>query len=268
MKKFELIEGPIETPWFWCIQGKPGVGKTTFGCQMPDPVFEACERGTELKGIARMPEAESFQDVLDHVDSLIDNDYGKKSYVVDTIDSMAPLVHEAVYRKMGWKPNEATYGKEWAAYASMWRQFFKKLEQLQKKRRMHILLLAHVEDKKYADPLAGDYTRYEIKIDRGGAQLIRETCDVVGYAMKHTTVEKAKAFTTGRRTLHLEWAPQYDAKCRYENVAPKCEFTYQALVNAIEEGKKHERKSDTRTSRSARRDGDRGQVQVGDEPKR
>src|SRR5690606_20055786 len=69
-----VTKGKIAKAQRIVIYGTEGIGKSTFGACAPSPIFLCSENGTEHLDVARFPAPQSWRDVLDAVDVLINDD--------------------------------------------------------------------------------------------------------------------------------------------------------------------------------------------------
>src|SRR5687767_8858157 len=74
------------------IYGPDGVGKTTFAADAKDAIIVPAEDGAAYKNVARFPVAETWQDVLDALAELRNNDHPHKTLVLDSVDWMEQLI--------------------------------------------------------------------------------------------------------------------------------------------------------------------------------
>ena len=66
--------------------GSEGVGKSTFASKFPEPLFIDTEGGTKQLDVSRFPEPETWQDILDEIDAVIEEPDICQTLVIDTID--------------------------------------------------------------------------------------------------------------------------------------------------------------------------------------
>ena len=85
-----VVSGKLDRPVRLTVYGPEGVGKSYLASKCPKPIFIGAEDGTSMLDIARFPEPQTFQDILDAVNVLIEDDHDFKTAVVDTVDWAEP----------------------------------------------------------------------------------------------------------------------------------------------------------------------------------
>lgn len=228
-----IVSGRLKTPDKVTVAGLEGVGKTTFGATAPGAVFICAEDGTDELDTKRfpMPSDVTMADIYDAIAALRNGKHEFKTLVIDTIDWLEPLLVRAVCERNNWMavgdegvrvPNvEAPgFGKGWEAVADEWRKFLAALDGLRSSRGMGIVLIGHAVLRRYSNPHADDYERFECSVSKKAWALIRQWSKAVMFAAHEEVVskkkgEKAKGSFTGRRVLFTERSAGYDAKNRY-----------------------------------------------------
>lgn len=202
------------------VYGNAGIGKSTLASQAPAPIFLCAEEGVAHLDVQRFPAPESWQDALDAIDQLTTEPHDFKTLVIDTLDWLEPLCWQHVC-KQGGKPDiEAFgYGKGYVAAVDAWRVFLARLERLQNKRGMHLVLLGHAVARDHKDPELDSWKRWSPKLHSAAADLICEWCEAVLYGTHLAFAKKdglkVRGVSTGERVLFTEWTPGHVAKNRW-----------------------------------------------------
>ena len=172
--------------------------------------------------VASFPEPRAFADVLECVRVLTEDEHDYKTLVIDTLDWIEPLVWRALCDRNGWDNIESPgFGKGYNLSVDVWRELVVALENLQAKRGMDVILLAHTQIKTFSNPAGNDYSRYEIKLHRLASALWREWTKAnlfaihEEYTKKEKGETKVKAVSTGMRVIHTQRTAAWDAKNRY-----------------------------------------------------
>lgn len=213
------------------LAGVEGIGKTTWASEAPAPVFLATEDGIRHLDVASFPEPKSFQDVLDAVRCLTVDPHEFKTLVIDTIDWVEPLIHDAVCQQNGWKTLEDPgYGRGPAVALVEWRKLLAALDRLRAERGMEVILLAHTTIRTFSNPAGANFDRYEMKLQRSAAALVKEWTDANLFAIHEDFIQdpkerKSKAVSTGRRVVHTERTSAWDAKNRH-GLPPELPLSY------------------------------------------
>jgi len=211
-----------EAPDRILLVGTEGIGKSTFASDAPSPIFIAAEDGIRELDVQTFPQPETFSDVIDAVETLTRDQHEHKTLVIDTIDWVEPLVWDELCKRHNWDTIESPgYGKGYTEAVGEWRRLLAALERLRAKRGMEIILLAHAQIKIFSNPAGDDYSRYECKLHRGTASLLKEWTDTNLFAVHEEFVSKrskkdvkGKGVSTGKRILHTERSSAWDAKNR------------------------------------------------------
>jgi len=205
------------------LYGGAGIGKTFFAASMNKPIFVLTEDGMGKIEADHFPLAESFEDVLKNLQSLIDNDNDYKTLVVDSLDWLEPLIWDKACQDNNFKSIESVgYGKGYVEALKYWRIYLNLLNELREKG-YTIMQIAHNQIKRFESPEIEAYDRHELKLHRKAADLILEHSDCCFFAnFKLGTVQvkgKGGNMTTkavaGDRVVYTVEKPAYLAKNRY-----------------------------------------------------
>lgn len=216
--------GKAERPVRVLVYGPEKVGKSTFASGAPSPLWLGKDAGTEHLDIARLPQPESWGDVLDALVEVERNGLagGFATLVVDPVTWFEPLVQLAVTGdpEVGLVDWKGGFGKGPDAAATQWRRFLVGLERVWEAG-LNVVLIAHSEVKKFKDPEGEDYERYELAMLPKVAGMLKQWADAILFAKRdaygHARERGArvKAYGTSAVLLHSEWSPAYDAGNRY-----------------------------------------------------
>lgn len=211
------------------LVGTEGVGKTTFAADALSPVFICAEDGLPpvLGEVPRFPAPQGLSDVLEAIRVLIREEHEFRTLVIDTLDWLEPLIWRELCTRNGWLTNDAPdiekpgYGKGYIAANEEWRRLLSALDVLRQRKGMEVILLAHAAIRTFQNPAGNDFSRYECKLHKGAAALVKEWADVNLFAIHEEFVQEIKGrptrkgVSTGRRVLHTERTAAWDAKNRY-----------------------------------------------------
>lgn len=222
------------------VYGPHGLGKTTFGALAPAPIFLLTEDGLGLLEVDHFPLSQSFDDVMEALGSLYQDDHKYQTIVLDSCDWLDNLIWERVNTKYDAK--DLAYGKGAVIAADHWRQVLEGLNALRAERGMAAVLLAHCQIKRFDSPEVEPYERYQPKLQERSSALVQEWCDAVLFTNYKTIVKKEdigfnqevrRGISSGERLLHTTEKPAYYAKNRYSlpDVLP---LSWNALQEAID----------------------------------
>jgi hypothetical protein len=227
------------------LMGVEGVGKSTAGSQMEKPIFLTSEDGLIGPQFAKTPHfaAPDWARAMGFLDWLADADRGYKSVVVDTVDWFEPKMHRFICQRDGESSIETYaggFGKGYTASATEFQRFLDRLTRLRDKG-LAVLVLAHTAVKSYNNPLGENYDRFEPKIEKKIAPLLKEWADAVlfarfeEFAVKSKGMSKAKGVGGQGRIVHTQRSAGWDAKNRY-GLPEEMALDMGTILEAIEAG--------------------------------
>lgn len=230
-----LQRGKITRPQKAVIYGPEGVGKSTFASLTPAPVYLDTEGGTHHLDVIRLDAVSSWDEITASVGQLAKAEHPFKSLIIDTADWLEKRLSEHLCRKANKDSIEDFgYGKGWVLLTEEFARFLNSLDALLA-RGMNVVFLAHSTVKKFEAPdQAGSYDRFELKLSKQVAPLLKEWADVVLFANYVTRIaEKDSGKTRGvggkERVLYATHTAAYDAKNRH-GLPDKLPFSIDALA--------------------------------------
>lgn len=233
----ELIRGVLQSAQKVVLYGPEGIGKSTFAAQFPEPVFIDTEGSTKHMDVTRFPKPTSWAMLLAEVQEVVQNPAMCKTLVVDTADWAELLCTKHICDKFSKASiEEFGYGKGYTYLSEEMGGLLNKLEEVIQ-RGVNVVLTAHAKMRKFEQPdEMGAYDRWEMKLSKNVAPMVKEWADMVLFATYKTIVvktedKKAKA-QGGKRVMHTTHHPCWDAKNRHD-LADELPFTYAAIAAAI-----------------------------------
>lgn len=239
----QIIRGIIPSAQKVLVYGPEGIGKSTFVSQFPDPIFIDTEGSTKHMNVARTPKPSSFQMLLEQVTYFRDNPNELKTLVIDTADWAEKLCSENLCAKNKKKSIEDFgYGK---GYVYLMEEFGGLLNLLDEliERNINVVMTAHAKMRKFEQPdEMGAYDRWELKLSKQVAPLLKEWADMVLFANYKTYVvnvdgqgaEKGKNKAQGgTRVMYTTHHPCWGAKNRH-NLPPETKFSYEEIAHIFQ----------------------------------
>ena len=240
----EIIKGKIPSAKKCCVYGPEGIGKSTFAAQFPDPVFIDTEGSTKDLDVARLPEPSSWTMIMEEVLEVIKTPGLCKTLIIDTADWAEMLCSTSVCDKNHKSSiEEFGYGK---GYIYIQEDFGKLLNLLTDviKVGINVVLTAHAKMRKFEQPdELGAYDRWEMKLSKGVAPMVKEWADMVLFCNYKTMVvnvdgqgaQKGKNKAQGgRRVMYTTHHSCWDAKNRY-GLPDEVPFEYDSIRHIIED---------------------------------
>ncbi|MFO0916605.1 MAG: ATP-binding protein [Pirellulales bacterium] len=162
------------------IYGVEGIGKTSFAARAPRPIFVPTEDGLDGIDCDRFPLAETYEQVVTHLQSLLIDDHSYQSVVLDSLDWLERLIGDRSAADLGVRNiDQVGFGKGHTHALSYWRQVVQLLGQLREQRGMAVILVAHSCVVRTDDPLCPSYDRYSPRLHKHAAALVTEWVDAV-----------------------------------------------------------------------------------------
>ena len=229
------------------IYGAEGIGKSTFASQFPNPLFLDTEGGTSSLNVRRVKCGKDWSYLLSCVDEVIKDPSICKTLVIDTADWTESLCTKFVcekYRKSNIE--EFGFGK---GYVYLQDEFSKLLDSLNKLIELGVntVVIAHGKPRKFELPEeAGQFDRWEMKLTKQVAPLLKEWCDMLLFCNYKTyvvtTENNTKKAQGGKRVIYTSHHACWDAKNRY-GLEDMLDMDYQNIAEYFSESPAADRKS-------------------------
>ena len=199
------------------VYGTEGIGKSTFGASAPKPIFLPTEDGLDNIDCASFPLCRTFTEVMDCLETLLNEPHDYRTVVVDTLDWLERLIWDhtcAQYRVENIEKVDGGYGKGYTIVLTHWRKFIDTLRSLREQRGMIIILLAHAQVKQHVDPETTAFDQFLPKLHKNANALVVEWCDAILMATREYGAAKGEK-SGGQRILRCERSAACSAKNRY-----------------------------------------------------
>lgn len=235
----EIITGKIPKAQKVVLYGVEGIGKSTFASQFPAPLFIDTEDSTLHMDVKRFPKPTSWEMLMQQVDFVKQNK-PCQTLVIDTMDWAEDLCKRHLMAANGWNAIDSEgYGKKFVALAEQMGGLLNKLSEVIDLG-INVVVTAHAMLRKKEEPdEMGAFDRYELKLEKKTAPLVKEWADMVLFANYKTTVitdskTNSKKATGGQRMMYTTHRPAWDAKNRI-GLADELPFDYAQITQAFSE---------------------------------
>ena len=239
----QIIRGKIPGAKKIVVYGPEGIGKSTFAAQFPDTLFIDTEGSTKDLDVARTETPTSWMMLMDQVRYVKEHPELCRTLVIDTADWAEMLCitqicdknHKASIEEFG-------YGKGYVYVQEEFGRLLNALEEVVKVG-IHVVLTAHAKMRKFEQPdELGAYDRWEMKLTKQTAPMVKEWADMVLFANYKTLVvnvdgqgaQKGKNKAQGgKRVMYTSHHSCWDAKNRY-GLPDEVAFSYDSIRHILE----------------------------------
>lgn len=233
----KITRGKLATPQRVVIYGPEGIGKTSLAARFPEPVFIDTEGSTRNFDVARYPDPNSWEGLILAVRHAMEEPQNQRTLVLDTADWAEKLCAQSVCdraQKQGIE--DFGYGK---GYVYLKEEFAKLLTYLDGviAAGVHVVVTAHAALRRVEQPdEMGSYDRWELKLTKYVAPMLKEWADLVLFCNYRTIVvqdeNKKNKAQGGRRVMYTAHHPCWDAKNRH-GLPPELPMEWESIAPAI-----------------------------------
>lgn len=214
-----ITKGKIDRAQKVVIYGSEGIGKSGLAAKFPDPLFIDTEGGTAHMDVRRIEKPQSWEEMLSVVKEVAATKDLCRTLVLDTADWAEQLIVSYLCTKYKQNSIESFgYGK---GYTYLGEEFSRLLGALDTvlASGVHVVITAHAKMRKFEQPdEMGAYDRWEMKLSKQVAPLLKEWCDILLFCNYQTFVVTSENNTQkaqgGKRVMYTSHHPAWDAKSR------------------------------------------------------
>ncbi len=232
----EIISGKQVKALKAVVYGPEGIGKSTFAAAFPEPLFIDTEDSTKFMDVRRFKKPQSWAELLEQVKYVRDTPGLCRTLVLDTADWAEQLCIDSfcASKKLS-GIEDMGYGKGYVYLAEDFGRLLNLLEEVVEQG-IHIVVTAHAMMRKFEQPdELGAYDRWELKLQKKTAPLVKEWSDLLLFANyktmavsvdKQGTKHKAQG---GKRVMYTTHHPCWDAKNR-QGLPEEMPFDFRAVA--------------------------------------
>lgn len=192
----DLIFDPSkqQRPHRLLLYGVPGIGKSTWGSQAPHAIIIPTEDGLRQIECQSFPLTHDFDVFRSYVAGLATSEHPYKTLVIDSADWLEKLIWRDVAKSNGKEGIEDIgYGKGYQYAAEAWGKMLDYIEiELNIKKQMTVIFIAHSQVIKHTDPATDSYDRYAPRLHKLADAMLREWCDDVLFVNRKTYTQETK----------------------------------------------------------------------------
>lgn len=237
------------------IYGAEGVGKTTLAAQFPNPLFIDTEGGTSHLDVRRVERPTTWSGLLSTVEEVAKTEGICSTLVLDTADWAEQLATNFVVAQSGNDKikgiEDFGYGK---GYTYLGEQFSRLLAAFDKciSAGIHVVVTAHAKMRKFEQPdEMGAYDRWEMKLSKNVAPLLKEWADIVLFCNYKTfvveTSDHKNKVQGGKRVIYTTHHACWDAKNRW-GLPDVLDMDYKCIAHCFQTAMKPTKADDLRDS--------------------
>lgn len=216
-----ITKGKIDRAQKVVIYGSEGIGKSSLAAEFPNPLFIDTEGGTAHMDVRRIEKPQSWEEMLSVVKEVAAAKDVCRTLVLDTADWAEQLIVSYLCTKYKQNSIESFgYGK---GYTYLGEEFSRLLGALDTvlAAGIHVVVTAHAKMRKFEQPdEMGAYDRWEMKLSKQVAPLLKEWCDILLFCNYQTFVVTSENNTQkaqgGKRVMYTSHHPAWDAKSRVQ----------------------------------------------------
>lgn len=231
-----ITKGKIKKAQKVVVYGPEGIGKSSFAAKFPNAIFSDTEGSTYKLDVARFDPVTSWSLLLEQATYV--RDYKPCStYIVDTADWAEKLCSEHVCSKSSKTGIEDFgYGKGYVYLQEEFGKFLNLLSEIINVG-INVVLVAHSTINKFEQPdEMGAYDRYELKLTKKVAPMVKEWADALFFVNYKTyiitTEDKKTKAQGGKRTLYTQHSASWDAKNR-DGLPEELDFDFELIKHII-----------------------------------
>ncbi len=175
------------------LLGVEKIGKSTFAAGADNPIFLPIkgEEGVDDLDVAKFPRAETFDDVLAAVSTLITDEHEFKTFIIDSASALEPVIWAKLCEEASCDSIEKVgggYGKGYIEAANKWRDLMEGLDMLRTKG-IAVILIGHVKVKRFDDPLGASFDQYQFDLHEKVHLALTRWADSILFANTKTIVK-------------------------------------------------------------------------------
>jgi hypothetical protein len=199
------------------LYGVDGVGKTSLAAEYPAPLYlpTAGERAPADLDLPTPGTLETIDDLWGIIGELMETNengelaHDRRTLIIDSMDGLEPIMNAVTCARIGAdsidsndKGSPAAFGRGDVQADVEWDQFMDACDDLAAVG-INVVLLAHPEIKRFDSPVTDPYDRYQIKLRKRAAAIIRERSDIVAF-MNYRVTLKEKEVGIKKKVTHAE----------------------------------------------------------------
>lgn len=230
-----ITSGVIARAQKTVIYGPEGIGKTTLAAAHPNPLIIDTEGGTSHLDVRRIGKPKDWEELIGIVKEVSATPNVCQTLIIDTADWAEAIA--TIYVCQKYKQNSIEsfgYGKGYTYLSEEFQRLLTACD-LCIANGINVVITAHAKMRKFEQPdEMGAYDRWELKLSKQTAPILKEWCDHLlfcNYKTNVVTTDSGHAKATGgKRVIYTAHHPAWDAKTR-ANLPPEVDMTFDAIAS-------------------------------------
>ena len=188
---------PLDTaetePAFCVFYAGAKTGKTTLASEFPNPLYVRTSKGERAPAGVKMKSfgvSDSYQDVVDQIDWMLQAEHDRKTYVLDSADGMDTLIRAKVLADNHWQSIEDPgYGKGFNKVFELWQEFMARLLRL-KEAGFYVVILAHVKAASVPGVSTEGYKQWAPNLRDDAVGVLIDNADLISFLHPRVSIKK------------------------------------------------------------------------------
>lgn len=227
------------------LHGHEGTGKSTTANGFPNAFWLNLENSTYDFEPYQVQVPANYGALMEMLEALQEQEHDFKTLIIDTLDKLEIMMTASVCNANGWNSiSDPDWGKGYSARTTEFQKFWSIIKDLNTRRNMVIVLIAHSVVVPVTDPILPSYDKHTLNIYKTENAFVRREADLIGYCMieAFTTTDGTRnlATTAGERQIRTHPNPAYDAKTRRSDMPEILPMDAKAILNCYKNTKKTE----------------------------
>lgn len=223
-----MLTRPTPRAPIMTLFGTGGVGKTSLFSLFPTPVLIRTEDGSQSiagKNVRLFEQAVSYDDVIEQLTILLEDDHPFKTVGIDSITKMHLIFEQEVLAS---DPKAQSINQAFGGYGAGNKAIAKKHAEVRRiagllntMKDMTVIFIAHAELDTVEPPDSPSYSMYSMKLQKGSMAYYTDDVDLVGHVKLKTFTKKTEdkitqAVSNGDRVISCAATANSIAKNRYD----------------------------------------------------
>lgn len=222
----DTLSRPTAKPVIVVIAAEAGVGKTSLAALLPKPIIIPIEDGTasleDESDIAIFPKPKSIDDIFGYITSLVKEDHPFENLILDSVTKYDQMCVAEVQERNETANLSKCDGGFGGGYHTIGRDheaLLNACKQLQERKGMNIIFIAHTDTQEVNPPDSDSYTKYTIRATKSKqidcAASYVDNSDLVAFIKLKTFTKEGKAKSDGSRIISCQHHPAHVSKNRF-----------------------------------------------------